>query len=182
MKKNERTLFGALLLAAAGCACPALQAQNLVVHTLDGGSKSLSLKEASRLVFADGEIRVGDKNGRLLETFAYADVNFIAFSDLPTGILPVWEADGSEEGGEVLHHNNGRLLYIGLSRYDRSRVEIYSVDGIRLLSVMPVGEASIFTYDSDANSSRDYFSVDISSLPAGTYVCTVGETSFKFTK
>ena len=182
MKKNERTLFGALLLAAAGCACPALQAQNLVVHTLDGGSKSLSLKEASRLVFADGEIRVGDKNGRLLETFAYADVNFIAFSDLPTGILPVWEADGREEGGEVLHYNNGRLLYIGLSQYDRSRVEIYSVDGIRLLSVMPVGEGSIFTYDSNANSERIYWSVDISSLPAGTYVCTVGETSFKFTK
>lgn len=174
-KKKKLMACGALSLAAVAACVPEASGQDLVVYTVDGAAKEYSLGVTNRLVFTGGTIGLADREGSVVETFAFSDVDFITFSYEVTGIADVWDGSRPDGGGNVIHYTDGHTLYVGL--YGESgpcRVVICSANGAMVGCVDGVSQGY--------KDSCTYYTVDISSLPSGIYVGSIGEASFKFMK
>lgn len=160
MKKISLLVLALQLAAFSLMAQDAQPVQKLNVWQLDGSRIQFHLTDEPVTTFADGNLVITTNQG----VFSYPLANMVKYTHegLPEGI----DAPMVAPGDILVKQNNEMLLIEGLP--DNQLVEIYSVDGKLILSKRATGGQGTL--------------LSLVGQPQGTYIVSVGQTSFKFVK
>ena len=134
--------------------------QKLNVWKMDGTQVQFLLTDEPVTTFADGNLVITTNQG----VFSYPLANMVKYTHegLPQGI----DAPTIAPGDILVRQNNEMLLIEGLP--DNQLVEVYSADGKLILSKRAVsGQGTLLS---------------LVGQPQGTYIVSIGSTSFKFVK
>ncbi|MDD4148627.1 MAG: T9SS type A sorting domain-containing protein [Bacteroidales bacterium] len=162
--KNKKLILSVAILLGIGLT--GLQAQTMYVVESGGEQTSYALSNIRKLTFEDENVTVNQIGGTSI-TYEVANLRYLSFDDY-TG---VFETEQTTFELNSFPNPVNDILNIDLSgaKNLNSTVSIFSLEG-KLLQTKQISEARII-----------YF--DVSSLPAGMYICRYSnETEAKTVK
>ena len=152
-------LLSALLLCLGVWAQDA-PVQKLNVWKMDGTQIQFLLTDEPVTTFENGNLVITTNQG--VFSYPLAQMSKFTHEGLPEGI----DVPTVAPGDILVRQNNEQMLIEGLP--DNQLVEVYSADGKLILSQRAVGGQSTL--------------LNLAAQPQGTYIVSIGSTSFKFVK
>ncbi len=162
--KNKQLILSVVLLLGIGLT--GLQAQTMYVMETGGEQTSYALNDIRKLTFEDASVTITETGGTTT-TYEVANLRYFSFDDY-TGVL-----ETEQTAFELNSFPNpvNDILNIDLSgaKNTNSTISIFSLEG-KLLQTKQIAESGIISFD-------------VSSLPAGMYICRYSnETEVKTVK
>ena len=158
--KKILPLFAALFITGAAWAQEEQPVQKLNVHMMDGQVVTFLLDQEPVTTFENGNLVITTNQG--VFSYPLAQMKKYTHEGLPEGI----DVPTVAPGDILVRQNNEQMLIEGLP--DNQLVEVYSADGKLILSQRAVGGQSTL--------------LNLVAQPQGTYIVSIGQTSFKFVK
>ena len=154
-----------ILLLIALCAATGVMAQDAPVQKLnvwkmDGTKIQFLLTDEPVTTFENGNLVITTNQG--VFSYPLAQMKKYTHEGLPQGIDVPMVAPGDI----LVHQNNEQMLIEGLP--SNQLVEVYSADGKLILNKRAVSGQSTL--------------LNLAAQPQGTYIVSIGSTSFKFVK
>ena len=134
--------------------------QKLNVWKMDGTQIQFLLTDEPVTTFENGNLVITTNQGQF--SYPLAQMSKYTHEGLPEGI----DVPTVAPGDILVRQNNEQMLIEGLP--DNQLVEVYSADGKLILSQRAVGGQSTL--------------LNLAAQPQGTYIVSIGSTSFKFVK
>lgn len=162
--KNKQLILSVVLLLGIGLT--GLQAQTMYIMENGGEQTSYTLNDIRKLTFEDASVTISKTVG-LSTTYEVANLRYFSFDNY-TGVL---ETEPTAFELKSFPNPVNDILNIDLSRAKniKSTISIFSLEG-KLLQTKQITEAGIISFD-------------VSSLPAGMYICRYSnETEVKTVK
>ena len=149
-----------LQLSAISLMAQEAPVQRLNVWKMDGTQIQFLLTDEPVTTFENGNLVITTNNG--VFSYPLAQMKKYTHEGLPEGI----DVPTVAPGDILVRQNNEAMLIEGLP--DNQLVEVYSADGKLILSKRAIGGQSTL--------------LNLANHPQGTYIVSIGSTSFKFVK
>ena len=151
-----------LLLIAASPLNMMADDDGFVIRMNNGAADAFKFSETKKITFSGDGLNVIDLNSNVMSTYLFDDIEKIVFESNFTGI------DGVVSEGEnvqfCLSDDGQKIMLGGVS--NGCSMRLYNVTGTMVMNM----------------SRFDGTEIDVSNLPAGIYVLSVNNQTFKFKK